>query len=144
MQALNACYMSHHENMRYSASMPRKLSSPRPRQGTRLVELRKAAGLSQAELAHLIHEPQQNVGYWELSDKPPRSDAIPKLAKVLGVRVEVLLDVDEPIVRRGNGPVGKVRKAFDDVANLTRPQQERVVDVITALVKQYKHERKAG
>ena len=50
------------------------------------MQLRQAAGLSQAELARLVGESQQNVAYWELSDKPPRSDAIPKLAKVLGLR----------------------------------------------------------
>ena len=103
------------QNPPYSGAMVRRASKDRPRQGARLVELRQAAGLSQAELARLIGESQQNVAYWELSDKPPRSDAIPKLAKVLGVRVDVLLDVDEPIVRRGNGPVGKVHKVLEEV-----------------------------
>ncbi|MFH1176379.1 MAG: helix-turn-helix transcriptional regulator [Acidobacteriota bacterium] len=122
--------------------MPRRLSKPRPNQGARLVELRTAAGLSQAELAKLIGEPQANVGYWETSSKPPRADVIPKLAKVLGVRVEALLDANEPIVRRGVGPVGKVRKIFDEVSLLPRQQQERVVDVVAAMVEQYR--RHAG
>lgn len=104
--------------------------------------LREAAGISQAELARLINEPQQNIAYWELSDKPPRSDAIPKLAKLLGVRVEVLLDADEPIVSRGAGPVGKMRKLFDEASQLPRRQQDKIVEFLTPLVEQYK--RSAG
>jgi len=124
--------------------MVRRAAKNRPRQGARLVELRQAAGLSQADLARLVDESQQNIAYWELTDKPPRSDAIPKLAKVLGVRVEALLDADEPIVRRGTGPVGKVHKVLEEVSRLPRAQQEKVVDVVTAIVEQYKRERKAG
>jgi transcriptional regulator with XRE-family HTH domain len=119
--------------------MPRNLSKPRPRQGARLAELRRAANLSQAALARLVGESQQNVAYWEQSDKPPRSDVLPKLARVLGVSVEQLLDVKTPIARR-NGPVGKVRKLFEEVSELPRRQQEKVVGFVSALVEQYKRQ----
>lgn len=127
------------ENHPYNAVMPRTLSKSRPRQGARLTDLRKAAHLSQAALARLIGESQQNVAYWEQSDKPPRSDVLPKLARVLGVSVEQLLNVKAPIVRR-NGPVGKVRKLFEEVSDLPRRQQEKVVEFVSALVEQYKRQ----
>jgi hypothetical protein len=65
----------------YPLAMARgpELSRPRPRQGARPTAFRQAAELTQVELARLIGE------------KPPRSDVLPKLAKVLGVRVEALL-----------------------------------------------------
>lgn len=112
--------------MQLSATRPSGHSSrasqapkQRPAQGARLVVLRKAAALSQAELARLIGEPQQNVALWEQSDKPPRSDAIPKLARALGVRVEDLF-TEKTSLPRPSGPVGKVRKLFDEVAKLPR------------------------
>jgi len=101
------------------------------------VQLRKAAGLTQAEVAHLVGEKQQNIAYWEQSDKPPRSDVLPKLAEVLGVSVEVLLSIDAAPKRRG-GPVGQVRRVFEEVSRLPRREQKKVVEFVSALVSQYK------
>lgn len=115
----------------------RRLSRPRPRQGARLAAFRQAAGLTQQELAKLIGESQQNVAFWEASEKPPRSDVLPKLSKVLGVRVEALLGEELPRFRR-SGPVGKVQKIFEQVSTLPRKQQERIVETVSALVAQYK------
>jgi len=127
------------ENHPYNAAMPRALSKSRPRQGARLAELRQAANLSQAALARLIGESQQNVAYWEQSDKPPRSNVLPKLAHVLGVSVEQILDVKTPLARR-TGPVGKVRKLFEEVSDLPRRQQDKVVEFVSALVEQYRRQ----
>jgi len=116
--------------------MARKLQRPRPKQGARLAALRRAAGLSQTELAQLVGEPQQNIAFWEQSEKPPRSDVLPKLAKVLGVRVEQILEGE--LTTRRAGPVGKVQKLFEEVSTLPRKQQDRIAETVSALVAQYK------
>jgi transcriptional regulator with XRE-family HTH domain len=121
--------------------MGRKLKKPRPPRAARLVALRKAAGLSQAELARLIGEPQANIAYWERTEKPPRSDVLPKLADVLGVRIEELLDVQASRSRR-SAPAGQARRLFEEVQKLPRRQQQKVLDVVSAIVEQYK--RKAS
>ena len=108
----------------------------RPVQGERLRTLRAAAGLSQIELAELIGESQQNVAYWEQAEKPPRSDVLPKMAKALGVSVEEILG--EPKTSRNGGAKGKLRLVFDEVSRLPRRQQDKVVEIVTALVEQYK------
>lgn len=118
--------------------MPRKLSRPRPKQGARLVALREAAGLSQAQLADMIGKQQQNIALWEKSDKPPQAEVLPKLAKALGVSVEVLLNVELPPEQRRPGPAGKVHKIFNEVTKLPRRQQEKIADVVAAMVDQYK------
>src|SRR6185503_3765160 len=48
-----------------------------------LVALRKAAGLSQAELAKLVRVSPKTIGFWETSPIPPRSDVLPLLARAL-------------------------------------------------------------
>lgn len=121
--------------------MPRKLSRTRPVQGARLLALRRAAGLSQVELARLVGESQQNIALWEQSDKPPRSDVLPKIGKALGVSVEVLLNVDLPAQTRRPGPAGKVHKVFEEVSKLPRKQQDKIVDVVSAIVEDYKRRR---
>lgn len=122
----------------YTPSVPRALSKPRPTQGARLAALRHEAGLTQTELARLVGEPQQNIALWEQSNKPPRSDVIPKLAKALGVSVEELFTDKIRPARKAAGPVGKVRKLFDEVAKLPRRQQEKIVEFLTPIVEDYK------
>jgi len=121
----------------YDAGMPRILTKPRPRYGAHLLELRKAANLSQTELAELVGETQTNIAYWEQSDKPPRSDVLPKLAEILGVRVEALLMPDVQPRRRG-GPVGKVRRVFEEVSQLPKREQNKIVETVSALVDRYR------
>jgi len=141
VQARDPPLPSEIESRLYTLGVPRKLKKPRPPQGARLLALRKAAALSQAELARLVGEPQQNVALWEQSDKPPRSDAIPRLARALGVRVEDLF-AEKTALPRPSGPVGKVRKLFDDVSKLPRRQQDRIVEFLAPIVEEFK--RKAG
>lgn len=123
--------------------MPRPLTRERPKYGRLLADLRKQAGLSQYELAGLVGVPQSNIAYWELSGKPPRSEIIPKLAKILGVTPETILHGEE-VTKKRIGPVGKTNRAFEEVAKLPRRQQEKIVEIVSALVSQYKHVRGAG
>lgn len=128
------------EIMGYDVPMPRKLSRPRPKQGERLIALRKAAQLTQTELAELIGENQANIAYWEQSDKPPRSDVLPRMAEVLGVEVHDLLLMSGPLPKRRGGPVGNVRRLFDEVSQLPRREQSKVVEFVSAFVRQHKNQ----
>ena len=107
------------------------------------MEPRKAAGLSQYELAEMLDVPQSNVAFWEQSEKPPRSDLLPKMADVLGVEIAELLNLNggRVTVQRSSRPPGKLRKVFEDVSKLPRRQQEHIVRVVSALVMQYEQSR---
>jgi transcriptional regulator with XRE-family HTH domain len=122
--------------------VPRKLSKPRPKQAARLIALRKAAGLSQTELAKALGVPQTTVAHWEVSEKPPRSDVLPLMAKVLGVDVDDILGGGQPPLAKSSGPVGRVQQVFEEVRRLPRRQQERVLDMVVGYIEQLK--RKAG
>ena len=91
--------------------MPRKSTKPKPPQGTRLTELRKDGGLSQYELARYVGLPQANIAFLERSEKPPRSDVLPKMAQALGVTVEDLIVGDQKPLKKAakhNGrPAGR-------------------------------------
>jgi transcriptional regulator with XRE-family HTH domain len=122
---------------------PNPSKGPRPHQGARLLALRKAAGLTQIELAKFLDVPQANIAFWEWSEKPPRSDLLAKMAKAFGVRVEDLISpsADQPIAKR-KGPIGEVQRTFEEVTKLPRKQQRKVLEMVQALVEQYK--RKAS
>ena len=100
-----------------------------------LRKLREAAGLSVRELARQINESHTNVSYWERSGQIPRSDKLASIAKALGVTVENLLG--EPSPKRTSGPGGKTRQVFESVSRLPRRQQQKIVEVVEALVAQH-------
>ena len=103
--------------------------------GKHLKSLRESAGLSQRELAERIGEIHSNVHYWENSGNLPRSDVLLPMAKALGVTVEVLLG--EPTPRRLVKPGGKAGVVFEAVSKLPRRQQQKILDVVEALVAQH-------
>jgi transcriptional regulator with XRE-family HTH domain len=145
MQAESSTKPSQSGNRLYNPSaMGRTLTKTRPKQGVRLAELRKAAGLSQYELARMIGVPQANIAFWERSEKPPRSEVLPKMADALGVRIEDLLNgsaVTRMVKTGKSKPVGKVRQAFEEVSKLPRRQQDKVVEFVTAFVQHYQQNR---
>ncbi len=124
----------------YNPDMPRRLAKPRPKQAARLVALRKAAGLSQAELAELVDVSPKSIAYWETSATPPRSDVLPQLAKALGVSVEDIL-ANQATKPRRPGPVGKLQRVFEQAVTLPRREQNLVAKFVQTLVEQH---RKAG
>ena len=64
---------------------------------------------------------------------------LPKLARVLGVRVEELLGPSAgPSVAAPPPSSGKMQRVFDEVRRLPRRQQQRVVEFVAALLDQYK------
>jgi transcriptional regulator with XRE-family HTH domain len=96
-----------------------------------LRRLREASSLSVRELARQIGESHTNVSYWERSGQIPRSDVLAPMAKALGVTVEELLGEEKP--RRATPP-GKLGQVFDQVSKLPRRQQDKIVEVVQALV----------
>lgn len=117
--------------------MSRRTSRTPPKQGAHLAALRRAAGLTQAELADAVGVPQTNIAFWEFSDKPPRSDVLPKLATVLGVSVVVLLAPSAPPpATKKRGPAGRLFKAFEAASSLPKRQQQLVEQFVSTLVAQ--------
>lgn len=102
-------------------------------QKTRLRQFREAAGISLRELARQINEQPTNVSFWERTGTLPRSNVLVPIAQALGVTVEELLGEAKP--SRATNPGGKVRHVFAQVQRLPRRQQQKIVEVVEALLK---------
>lgn len=113
----------------------RTTNKSRPACGARLAAFRQDAGLSQKELADRLGIAPSNIGFWELHNKPPRSDILPKLAKILNLSVDDILGT-KVRPKTSSGPQGRTRKVFQEVSKLPRRQQQKIVDVVEALVSQ--------
>jgi transcriptional regulator with XRE-family HTH domain len=103
-----------------------------------ITNLRLAAGLTQTALAEIIHEPQSSIARWETSDRPPRADVAAKLANALGVSVDDVLNISKKPGKPG--PKGKVARALEEVSKLPPRQQDQVLQVVNALLLQFKQQ----
>jgi transcriptional regulator with XRE-family HTH domain len=114
----------------------------RPPLGERIAAFRERAGLSQQQLADALNVNQQMIAYWERRGVTLRPEQLAGLADALKVSVEELLGKAAPKVR-ASGPSGKARQVFESVSRLPRRQQQKIVEVVEALVAQHAQAREA-
>lgn len=62
---------------------------------SRVRELRRRSGMTQAELAKRIRVTQQAVGLWENGKVAPHGETVRKLARVFAVTADDLLGLDK-------------------------------------------------
>jgi transcriptional regulator with XRE-family HTH domain len=108
--------------------------------GARLASLRKAAGLTQVELAKALGIPQRTVSFYERDARHIPSTLVPQLAKLLGVALEDVLGM-ETTADRKRGPKSRLERQMEAIARLSKPQQRQILDVVEALVAQHSHSR---
>jgi hypothetical protein len=63
----------------------------------------------------------------------PQTEYISKLAAVLNVSVDYLLGHENGGKQKG-GPVGKARRVFEEVSELPRHQQQRILGIVEDLI----------
>ena len=75
-----------YENTMYTALMKKKSQRSTPTEsGKRLAAFRKAAGLSQVQLAAMVDIPQRTLSFYETTAESIPSSVVPTLAEALGV-----------------------------------------------------------
>lgn len=107
----------------------RPAKHPRTPFGQRLHAAREARGLSQAQVAERLGITQTAYACWERRAVALRPDQIEQVAQILGVSVESLFNGNGHAERKG-GPTGKARRVFEEVSQLPRKRQQRIVSVV--------------
>ena len=108
--------------------------------GQRLASLRRAKGLTQRELADRVETTRAMIDYYERRAANPTLEVVERVARALDLSPAELLGVEAPTQSR-RGPAGKLRVLFDEVSRLPRRQQEKIAEVVAALVSQYEQSR---
>ena len=75
----------------------------------RLLEFRKRSGLSQEELAEKLNITRQSVSKWERAESAPDTDNLIELAKIYGVTLDDLLNVDKPMEQTSDKVIEEVK-----------------------------------
>ena len=124
-------------NPGYDPAMPagRPAASQRTDFGNRLYEFRQRRGFSQRHVADSLGITQQSYAAWERRPVALKPEQLAALAQLLGCSVDDLLGIAPKPIKRG-GPVGRTRQVFDQVSQLPRSQQRKIVEVVEALVAQ--------
>ncbi len=114
------------QTLPYSDGMNRMKEHKTPTaSGARLAAFRKAAGLSQVQLAAMVGVPQRTLSFYETDAENLPSSLVPALANALGVPVEGILGIpDEKTAKRG--PKSKIERQLDAVRRLPRSEQDFV------------------
>jgi transcriptional regulator with XRE-family HTH domain len=105
----------------------------RPPFGERLHDLREKAGLTQAQVSEHLDISARAYAFWERDSVALKADQLAALAKVFDVSVDYLVGQEPPKERKG-GPVGRARRAFEQVSKLPRSRQQYILKVVEDLV----------
>lgn len=101
--------------------------------GGLIADLRKARGMTQAELARAIGVSQQAVFAYELSERRTSVLILAKIAKVFGVPVDEIIGLSKPArIPKGRLSPRAMRHA-ERLQALTKTQQRFVLRIIDVL-----------
>lgn len=105
------------------------------RLGRRIAELRKAADITQAQLAEILGIAQQTMAHYEGGVSRIAVALLPPLARALNTTVEDLIGEDGR--RSGKrGPASKLQQQLDQVSQLPRAQQKFVSAMLDTVLQQ--------
>ena len=121
------------ENSIYTGVMPRIPKSEATEFGKRLSALRKAAGLSQMEVAEALGIPQRRVSYYEREGRFLPSNLVQPLAELLGVPVTEFLG-NEHFPDSKRGPKSRLERLFEKARELPRTKQELITKLLVEII----------
>lgn len=115
--------------------MPRKVEAS-SEFGRRLVELRKARGLTQTQLADAIGSSQRAISSYETVAEFPPAAVIVEIARALEVTTDELFGLRPLRSKNGHDDPGTRRlwKKFQQVAALPEKDRRAVIRLVNSLV----------
>lgn len=102
--------------------------------GARIARLRKAEGITQAQLAELLGTSQQTITAYEVGRRRVPVSNLPKIAKLLGVSIEELIGEEAKPGKRGPAP--KIQQQMERVSALPKSEQRVVMRLIDSMFSQ--------
>lgn len=101
--------------------------------GARIAVLRKARGMTQAELARAIGVSQQTVFAYEIGERRVSAFILVKLSRVFSISVEELMGVIRPVRPPKRRLSPRAMRHAERMMGLSKTQQRFVVRIIDML-----------
>jgi len=103
--------------------------------GERITHLRKARGITQAQLAQALGVSQQTVQAYEVGRRRIQVSNLPVVARTLSASLEELFGEQAQFSRK-RGPVPKWHQQIEAIARLPRTQQRFVSQMLDTVLAQ--------
>jgi transcriptional regulator with XRE-family HTH domain len=104
--------------------------------GKKIKQLRKNAGLKQADLAKLVGVSRPNISFWENADYPPL-EAINKICKVLGMELWRFFSEDPPENQLRDIP-SKYADLINEISQLSKGEYDDLLEIISIYLRKNK------
>lgn len=104
------------------------------RLGRRIAEQRKAQGLTQVDMAHILGVAQQTYAHYEGGRARIAVADLRRVAETLGASVEDLIGTAAKPGKRG--PTPKLQQQLERLSRLPRTKQRFVVEMLDTVLKQ--------
>ena len=103
--------------------------------GERVAQARESAGLTQQQLAEKLDSTQRVIAYWEREPVALRAEQLAALAEALHVSADFLLGREDKLPSP-KGPPGRLRQLFEQLHQLPRSQQNKIVAILQPFVRE--------
>jgi transcriptional regulator with XRE-family HTH domain len=126
----------------YPVSMPkRKYQLPKTNTPfrDRLIQLRKASGLSQKEFAQAVGISSRMAAYYETETQHPPTHLLAVFAKVLGVTTDQLLGIEK--VKTLKQRDSRLRRLTEEIEQLPASRRKQVAQLMEDILKASKNEK---
>lgn len=123
------------KNCPYNADMNtgRPAKTERTPFGSRLHQAREDKGLSQQQVADKLGVPVKTYANWERRSVGIKPEHLNSIAMILSVSLDWLFDAPTA-PKKQDGPTGKARKLFEEVSQMPRHQQQRILATVDDMI----------
>jgi transcriptional regulator with XRE-family HTH domain len=104
--------------------------------GTRVAEQRKAANITQIQMAEKLGVSQQTINSYEVGRRRIPVSTLPVLAQILSVSIEELLGENAADPKNKRGPAPKLQRQVDVISRLPKAKQKLATDMLEAIIQQ--------
>jgi transcriptional regulator with XRE-family HTH domain len=111
--------------------------------GSRLAELRKAAGYTQVELAEELGISRRIIAYYEAEADYPPSHLLPEIAKALKITTDELLG-HVPIKKQPKPRNTRLQRRLEQIERLDQKTKRQVLQLIDTIIEGEKFKKKAS
>jgi transcriptional regulator with XRE-family HTH domain len=124
--------------------MPKRKAPEAATFGRRLVALRKAAAMTQQELADEVGVSRRMLAYYEGQSEHPPTTLLPALALALHVSTDELLGLSPPVKRNGRLADNRMQGRLQQIATLPPEERRQIMQLVDAFIERGQLKRRNG
>ncbi len=124
--------------------MPKQKAPEATTFGQRLVALRKAAALTQQELADEVGVSRRMIAYYEGQSAHPPTTLLPALAQALHVSADALLGLAQTPKHNGRVRDNRMQRRLQQIEGLPPEERRQIMQLVDAFIERGQLKRRSN